>query len=99
MLNQNDMEWLEDMVSRGEMTADEANVEKVRSQRFMIVTKLPKSVRMVLNNAVKNGELGHKKKDGLLPEVYYHPNFEYLANAERNRIAKDSIDRISKVFR
>ena len=99
MLSQNDMEWLADMVSRGQMTADEANVEKVRIQRVMVVNKLPKEVRRALDNAVKNGELKHKKRDGLLPEVYYHPNFEYLVNAERNRVATERINGISKVLR
>ena len=54
----------------GEMTADQANVEKVRMARVMVVTKLPADVRRALNNAVKTGTLCHKKKDRLKPEVY-----------------------------
>lgn len=91
-LNQNDMEWLIDMVQRGEMTADRANVEKVRMARVLIVAKLPTEVRSALNAAVRVGEISHKKKDGWKPEVYYHPNFEHLANEERNRIEKQTLE-------
>ena len=91
MISQNDMEYLKDMVERGEMTVDEANVEKVLTQRVLVVKSLPKSVRVALNGAVGDGKLGHKKKEGRKPEVYYHPNFEYLANAERNRAEREMI--------
>lgn len=89
MISQNDMEYLQDMVERGEMSADEANVEKVLTQRVLVVKSLPKSVRAALNAAVKDGRLGHKKKAGRKPEVYYHPSFEYLANSERNRAERE----------
>ena len=91
MISQNDMEYLQDMVERGEMTVDEANVEKVLTQRVLVVKSLPKSVRAALNPAVRDGKLRHKKKKGRKPEVYYHPNFEYLANAERNRAEREMI--------
>lgn len=91
MISQNDIEYLQDMVERGEMSADEANVEKVLTQRVLIVKSLPKSVRAALNAAVQDGKLRRKKKEGRKPEVYYHPNFEYLANAERNRVEKEMI--------
>ncbi|WP_226000871.1 hypothetical protein [Paenibacillus sp. BJ-4] len=97
-LTQNDLEWLQDMVRRGEMSADRANVEKVRMARFVVVKKLPAEVRSVLNAAVKDGELGHKKKDGHKPEVYYHPNFEYLANQERALIEKQTFEVLSGVI-
>ena len=91
MISQNDMEYLKDMVERGEMTVDEANVEKVLTQRVLVVKYLPKSVRATLNAAVRDGKLRHEKKEGRKPEVYYHPNFEYLANAERNRVEREMI--------
>lgn len=91
MISQNDMEYLVDMIERGEMTVDEANVEKVLTQRVLVVKALPKSVRVALNVAVRDGKLRHKKKEGRKPEVYYHPNFEYLANAERNRAEREMI--------
>jgi hypothetical protein len=85
-LSQNHVEHLTDMVQRGVMTADQANVEKVRMARVLLVTtKLPAQVRKALNAAVKGGELGHIKKDGHKPEAYFHPTFDYLVNGERNQ--------------
>jgi saccharopine dehydrogenase-like NADP-dependent oxidoreductase len=79
-LTQNHIEHLQDLLERGEITADQANVEKVKMARVQVVTgRLPAQVRKALNNAVKCGELCHSKKNGKKPEVYYHPNFEYLA--------------------
>ena len=91
MISQNDMEYLQDMVQRGEMSADEANVEKVLTQRVLVVKRLPRDVRDALNSAVRDGKLRHKKRVGRKPEVYYHPSFEYLANTERNRAERESI--------
>lgn len=98
MISQNDMEYLVDMVERGEMSADEANVEKVLTQRVLVVKALPKSVRAVLNAAVRDGKLRHKKKEGRKPEVYYHPSFEYLANAERNRAERETLAALIRVI-
>ncbi|OPH61757.1 hypothetical protein BC351_00505 [Paenibacillus ferrarius] len=84
-LTQNDIEWLIDMVQRGELTADQANVEKVRMARVQVVSKLSSQVRKALNAAVKTGYLAHKKKEERKPEVYYHPDFEHMANEERNK--------------
>ena len=98
-IKQNDMEYLKDMLGRGELTADQANVEKVRMQRVMLVNgSLPISVRKALNGAVKAGYLAHKKKDSLKPEVYYHPTFEYLANKERNDRERAAVENLKKVF-
>ena len=97
-LTQNQVEWLRDMLQRGEMTADQANVEKVRMARFVVVTKMDAGVRAALNKAVKTGELAHKKRDGRKPEVYYHPSFEHLANEERNRIEKQALEALLGVM-
>lgn len=84
-LKQNDRERLIDLVQRDEMTADQANVAKVRMMRVQLVTsRIPTQVRKALNEAVKRGELGHMKKDGHKPEAYYHPTFDYLAKQERS---------------
>ena len=91
MISQNDIEYLQDMVEREQMTADEANVEKVLTQRVLIVKSLPKTVRAALNAGVRDGKLRHKRKEGRKPEVYYHPNFEYLANAERKRVERETL--------
>ena len=92
MSRQNDIEHLKDLIQKGELTADEANVQMVRYERFrMVVNSLPAAVRKALNAAVKRGELGHMKKDGHKPECYFHPTFEYLAVAERNRREREVI--------
>lgn len=84
-LKQNDREYLLDQVEQGKMTVKEANVEKVRMQRVLLVTsKIPKAVRQSLNEAVKCGKLGRIKKEGNKPECYFHPNFKHLVNSERN---------------
>jgi len=97
MRNQNDIEAIQDLVQRGEITVDEANVEMVRMERVKVVHSLPASIRKVLNAAVKSGELCHKKKSGHKPEVYYHPGFEHLANEERNRAEKECLEALMKV--
>ena len=78
MISQNDIEYLQDMVEREQMTADEANVEKVLTQRVLIVKSLPKTVRAALNAAVRDGKLRHKRKEGRKPEVYYRVERETL---------------------
>jgi len=79
-LTQNHVEHLISAVQCGKMTTDEANVEKVRMARVVIVTSaIPRGTRRALNAAVKLGYLGHWMRDGKKPEVYYHPDFDYLA--------------------
>ena len=98
MISQNDIEYLQDMVQRGEMTAAEANVELVLTGRVRIVRgKLPKDVRTALDNAVKSGVLGHMPRNKYLPECYYHPKFDYLARAERNKIAEKTISALKQI--
>jgi hypothetical protein len=85
MINQNNRERLTDQMQRGLITAAEANIKMVRDERFRVVHKLSRVVRKALNFAVKKGELEHFRKDGLKPEVYYHPNFKYLAIEARSK--------------
>lgn len=85
-LQQNDFEHIKDLLQRGEITADRANVMMVLAQRVKLVTSsMPANVRKALNAAVKSGELGHLKKDGHKPEVYFNATFEYLVASERNK--------------
>jgi len=84
-LQQNDLEHIKDLLQRGEITADRANVMMVLAQRVKLVTSsIPANVRKALNEAVKAGELARVKKDGHKPEAYFHPTFEYLVAGERN---------------
>lgn len=89
MNDQNTIERLQDQHDCGQLSTAEANVEMVRAQRFRLVkNRLSRDVRAALNDAVKRGNLGHMKKDGHKPEAYYHPTFDYLARAARNREAE-----------
>ena len=98
-ISQNDLEHIKDQMQKGQLTADEANVQMVLMQRVRVVSgSIPMSVRKALNAAVKQKVLGHIKKDGLLPEVYFHPTFDYLAKAERKNIAMQSIKAIRGVL-
>lgn len=93
MARQNDIEHLQDLMQKGELTADQANVQMVRNERFrMVVNSLPANLRKALNAAVRNGELGHMKRDGHKPECYFHPTFEYLAKAERLKREREVIN-------
>lgn len=97
-IKQNDLEHIKDLMQQGKLTADEANVEMVRTARVKLVTcKIPASVRKALNNAVKKGELLHMKKDKLKPEVYFHPNFRYMAINERCKHEKETVQAIKKI--
>lgn len=92
MSKQNDVVHLKDLIQRGELTADQANVQMVRNERVrVVVNSLPTNLRKALNSAVRAGELGHIKKDGHKPECYFHPTFEYLAKAERARREREVI--------
>lgn len=98
-LSQNDLEHLRDMVDQGRMTVEQANVEKVRAMRVMLVTsRLSADVRRALNAAVKRGELARIAKDGHKPEAYYHPTFEYLVAGERNRHAESVLAAVRSVM-
>ena len=98
MSKQNDRERLADHLQRGLITVDDANVKMIRDERFRIVHKLPRDVRKALNAAVKRGELGHMKRDGLKPEVYYHPTFRYMAIEARDRTFRTAIDALEKIY-
>ena len=51
------------------------NVEQILAQATRVVrVKIPASVRAELRAAVKAGVLGHLKKDGLKPEIFFHPD-------------------------
>ena len=95
-LSQNDLEHLQDLLKRGLITADQANVKKIQMARVQVIKgSLSANVRKALNAAVKNGELGHWRKEGQKPEVYFHLSFDYLATAERSKCEHKSIKAVS----
>ena len=75
------------------------NVRMIIREKYRVIRgSIPRSVRTELNKAVKNGILGHFKKDGLCPECYYFISFENEArNAVINK-ATESIENIAKVL-
>lgn len=62
-----------------------------------IRSKVPAQVRRDLRAAVKAGVLGHMPKDGLKPEIFYHPVHRASAVAIREREAMYSIQCIAGV--
>lgn len=96
---QNIIDHVTDQMQQGKLTAAEANVLMVQMEGVRIVSgRIPAEVRKALNAAVKAGEIGHMKKDGLKPEVYFHKNAKARAIATRNRQAYEAIQVIKKAF-
>jgi len=92
------LEYLKDQMQQGKMNAAQANVEKVRWLRVELITcSVPCDVRKALNAAVKEGKLGHMKKDGRKPECYFHPDFEYLAKQERHEYEIKTIEALKAI--
>ena len=63
----------------------------------MVRGKIPAQVRKDLRDAVRDGVLGHISKDGLKPEIFYHPVHRASAVAMREREAMYSIGCIAGV--
>lgn len=92
MMNQQSaVEAAKGMMEHG-MSLDDANIEIVRMMGVRIVSGgFDRRTRSALMQGVKDGKLGHLKKDGLKPEVFFHPNAIWSANEERNKIANAGI--------
>jgi hypothetical protein len=96
---QNALDYANNKMQLGEITVDQANVLIVQMMGVRVISnKLPASVRKALNAAVKTGELGHIKKEGLKPEVYHHKNGRANALAIREREIRNKMQAINKVF-
>lgn len=88
-----------DAVLMGRMTTDQANVYIVQLMGVRVIREtVPRAVRTALNAAVKRGEIGHIKKEGLRPECYHHKNARANALDERDRIYHESRRAIAGVF-
>jgi hypothetical protein len=75
------------------------NVEAIRAQASRVVTaKIPARVRKELMDAVKAGHLGRLPKDGLKPEVFFHPDHKHGAVARQKSEALYSANCIAKVL-
>lgn len=74
------------------------NVARILTQASLVVRgRIPQQVRKELAAAVKAGALGHLKKDGLKPEIFFHPDHKNGAVERQNREAKYSVDCIARV--
>lgn len=99
MTYQNAVDSANDQLHRGLITADEANVLIVQLMGVRIVRgKLTAQVRKVLNAAVKAGELGHIKAEGLRPEVYHHKNARPRALEVRDEAFREATKTLKSVF-
>lgn len=88
-----------DKMQIGEINVDQANVLAVQIAGVRILSNtVPSQVRKALNQAVKSGELGHIKKEGLRPEVYHHVNSRGRALDERERIYRARLESLKGVF-
>jgi hypothetical protein len=75
------------------------NVANIRNGASRIVRgKIPMSVRSELRQAVKLGLLGHLKKDGLKPEIFFHPDHLNGARERQQVEAGYAISCIAKVM-
>lgn len=95
---QNALEIALNKMQLGEITAAQANVLIVQMMGVRVISnRLPADVRKALNAAVKAGELGHIKKDGLKPEVYHHKNARANALAVRDVEMRNVLSALTKV--
>ncbi len=75
------------------------NVELIRKHAMRVIRgKVPLGVRKELMAAVKSGELRHLKKDGLKPEIFFHPDHLHSARDRQIREAEYSIKCIATVL-
>lgn len=74
------------------------NAELIRAQAMRVIQcPMPRQVRAELMAAVKAGYLGRAAKDGLKPEVFFHPDHKNGAVERQQREAAYAIECIRKV--
>jgi hypothetical protein len=74
------------------------NVTQILCQAMRVIrAPVPAQVRAQLRAAVKAGVLGHLKRDGLKPEIFFHPNHLHGARDRQNREAAYSLSLIAGV--
>lgn len=75
------------------------NVQQILAHATRVVRgKIPAAVRKELMSAVKAGALGRLRKDGLKPEIFYHPDHKYGAIERQLREEKYSRECMTKVI-
>lgn len=74
------------------------NVQNILCQATRVVRgKIPAAVRKELMAAVKAGALGRLRKDGLKPEIFFHPDHKHGAIERQQREAQYAIECIANV--
>ncbi len=75
------------------------NVTNILVQATRVIRgRIPAQVRKQLMTAVKAGVLGRLPKNGLKPEIFFHPDHKNGAIERQNREAAYSIKCISSVI-
>lgn len=75
------------------------NVEEIRKQATKVIRgRIPRDVRNSLLAAVKSGLLGRLPKDGLKPEIFFHPDHLHGARRRQEMEAAWSIGCIATVM-
>lgn len=75
------------------------NVEQILIQATRVIRgKIPAQVRKELMTAVKAKVLGRLPKDGLKPEIFFHPDHKHGAADRQKREAEYAIGCISTVM-
>lgn len=87
-----------DVSPHGYSDAYGPNVANILASATRVIRgTVPRAVRNELMAAVKAGVLGRLKKDGLKPEIFYHPNHKHGAVERQKREALYSVKCISTV--
>lgn len=74
------------------------NAEAIRAQASRVIRgTIPRQVRAELMAAVKAGYLGRVAKDGLKPEIFFHPDHKNGAIERQKREAAFAVECIRKV--
>ena len=73
------------------------NVAMIRGARLRIVHHLPREVRAELMAGVKAGHLGHLRKKGPMPEMFFHPEYEDAAHEIRLAEVRRAADALKAV--
>lgn len=75
------------------------NVANIYYHAMRVISgPVPAQVRAQLRLAVKDGILGHLKRDGLKPEIFYHPDHKHSAIERQKREALYSVSCIASVM-
>jgi len=75
------------------------NVEQILVKASRVIRgPIPARVRAELRAAVKAGVLGHLPKDGLKPEIFFHPDHKNGAKERQAREAAYSVGCIAGVI-